>query len=85
MGKPRGRKHHLFASGNTSVRVNVVLQRGLAGPPLPLRIEAVDPIFVLKCKIECALRLLRETQGKEAIGVCAVAEDIELECNNARR
>jgi len=63
----------------TSLRVTVLLERGLSGPPLPLRIEVLDPCFVLKCKVECALRLLRETQGEGAIGTVASAEDIVLE------
>lgn len=69
----------LFAGGTASVKVRVSLERGLRGPQLPLRIEVVDPVFVLKCKIECALRLLRETQGDDAVGLVPAAEDIELE------
>jgi len=90
MGRPtgsRGGRHaarrsmfraNLFGN-STSVRVTVLLEKGLSGPPLPLRIEVLDPCFVIKCKVECALRLLRETQGEGAIGVVASAEDIVLQ------
>lgn len=37
--------------------------------------------FVLKCKVECALRMLRETQSDDVVGIVAVAEDIELQYN----
>ena len=78
---PRGgnRRQNIFTGGNTFLRVRIVLERGLSGPVLPLRVDALDPVFVLKCKVEVALRLLRETQGEDAIGRTAKAEDIELE------
>ena len=34
--------------------------------------------FVLKCKVECALRMLRETQSDDVVGIVAVAEDIDF-------
>ena len=71
-------RQNLFTGGTTTLKVRVTLECGLSGPLLPLRMEALDPVFVLKCKIECALRLLRETQGEDACGVLAAAEDIEL-------
>ena len=78
---PRGgnRRQNIFTGGSTFLRVRIVLERGLSGPVLPLRVDALDPVFVLKCKVEVALRLLRETQGEGAIGRSAKAEDIELE------
>ena len=82
--KPRGRRSRLlrqalFAQGSTDIRVKIVLRNGLSGPVLPLRCEVADMSFVLKCKVECALRHLRETQGESSVGIMAAAEDIELE------
>ena len=53
MRPPRGRgrkqslfvRQNLFSGGSNSLRVRVRLTRGLAGPVLPLKIEATDPIF----------------------------------------
>ena len=56
----------IFTGGSTSLKIKVMLERGLSGPVLPLRIEVSDMAFVVKCKIECALRLLNETQGERA-------------------
>ena len=87
VAKPRGKsrkqalfvRKSLFTGNNTCIKVRIILERGLRGPTLPLKIDVVDPVFVLKCKVECALKLLRETQGDSAVGVTATAEDIELE------
>ena len=68
----------LFNNTQNDVRLRINLSRGLQGPPLPLRIEHADMVFVLKVKIELALRLLRET-GHGTSGPLPKAEDIELE------
>ena len=83
--KSRALHQSLFGGHQASIRLTVRLGRGLSGPPLPLRIEVLDPIFVLKVKVEVALRLLRETQGERVVSRLAVAEDIELECERAGR
>ena len=78
--KPRrNRNIHIFAGGSTTVRIKVILGRGLKGPTLPLTVDHSDPCFVVKAKVECALRLLHETQGEGVVGIIAAAEDIELE------
>ena len=70
----------LFNIGaTTDLRVKVLLRKGLSGPVLPLRVEASDMSFVLKCKVEVALRLLKETLGEDAVGAVVPAEDIQLE------
>ena len=61
------------------VRVRVLLQHGLDGPPLPLTVEHSDMVFVLKVKVEVALRLLRETVLHGSTAPLPAAEDIELE------
>ena len=78
-GKGRRLARALWRSTSESIKVRVVLSGGLSGPMLPLSIEVSDMAFVLKCKVECALRLLHETQGDTSIGPAATAEDIVLE------
>lgn len=75
----RGRLR-LFQQASTEVKLRVVLERGLSGPPLTLRADCGDMTFVLKVKVECALRLLRDAGGgADAAGPAATAEDVELE------
>jgi GTPase SAR1 family protein len=82
MRPPRARGRRLLqafgGAAATELKIRVVLSTGFDGPPLPLRIELTDMVFVLKAKVECALRLLRETQGEGSVGRVAIAEDIEL-------
>ena len=68
----------LFSSGH-DVKLKVILKRPLEGPPLPLTLSGSDMIFVLKVKIELALRLLRETAQEGSTAPLPQAEDIELE------
>ena len=66
---------------STEVKIKVNLTRGLEGGPLPLRIKRTDMVFVLKVKVEIALRLLREsTQASSSSATpLPTAEDVELE------
>ena len=78
--KPRrNRNIHIFAGGSTTVRIKVILGRGLEDRAA----AAVDPHFRTsrhgQGKVEVALRLLHETQGEGVVGIIAAAEDIELE------
>ena len=68
----------LFRGSSADAKVRVVLTGGLRGPSLPLQILVTDQVFVLKCKVEVALRLLRETQGEDVVSD-ATAEEIDLE------
>ena len=67
-----------FSVADTSVRLRVKLERGLEGPLLPLSVDHSDTVFVLKVKIEIALRLLQDT-GNLRSKVVPKAEEIELE------
>ena len=67
-----------FSVADTSVRLRVKLERGLEGPLLPLNVDHSDTVFVLKVKIEIALRLLQDT-GNLRSKVVPKAEEIELE------
>ena len=67
-----------FSVADTSVRLRVKLERGLEGPLLPLNVDHSDMVFVLKVKIEIALRLLQDT-GNLRSKVVPKAEEIELE------
>ena len=73
----------IFSVASSEIKLTVVLKSGLAGPPLPFVIEASDMAFVLKCKIECALKLLNETQPG-SVGKVAPAEDIEQVASHRR-
>ena len=44
---------------NTDVRLNVDFEKTPQIPKIKLRVERSDNVFVLKVKIECALRLLQ--------------------------
>ena len=61
---------------NTDVRLNVDFEKTPQIPKIKLRVERSDNVFVLKVKIECALRLLqfRDEALREV-----TAEDIYLE------
>ena len=78
-GKSRRLARALWRNNSESIKVRILLTGGLSGPVLPLTVEVSDMTFVLKCKVECALRLLNETQGEGSVGVAASAEDIVLE------
>lgn len=67
---------------STAVSIKLVLGPGLEAPPLSLRCEHSDMCFVLKVKVECALRMLREmgrgSGGDASSQPSVVAEDLEL-------
>lgn len=76
---PHRRLRASLFQGTNELRVKVLPKHGLVGPPLTLRIEHGDMIFVLKVKVEIALRLLHESSELRDENPLPNAESITLE------